>query len=125
MTARIGGASRLRPPTTAVVLRRISFSDQDSLFIPSASSQIAAILGTPTGYDVLTDPGQAPRIAVQAPRIAVQATADRLGVPVFLESITDYQAVQGYQLLLSTLAVIVRFTSAAAGRRLDPLVTQT
>jgi len=100
MTARIGGASRLRPPTTAVVLRRISFSNQDSLFIPSASSQIAAILGTPTGYDVLTGPGQ-------APRIAVQATADRLGVPVFLESITDYQAVQGYQLLWSTLAVIV------------------
>ena len=75
-------------------------SSRDSLFIPVASPQIAPILGDPTGYDVLTGPGQ-------APRAAVQATAGRLGIDVLLEPLRDYQAVQGYQLLLSTLAVIV------------------
>jgi hypothetical protein len=75
-------------------------SNQNSLFIPVTAPQIATILGAPIGYDVLTGPGH-------APRDAVQATADRLGAQIVLEPLRDYQAVQGYQLLLSTLAVIV------------------
>jgi hypothetical protein len=76
-----------------------SFS-QASLFIPVTSPQIAPILGNPTAFDVLTGPGQ-------APRTTVKAIADRLGVEVHLEDLEVYQGVQGYQLLLSTLAVIV------------------
>ena len=75
-------------------------TNQNSLFIPVTSPQIAPILGNPIGYDVFTGPGQ-------APRDAVQATAGRLGAQVVLEPLSDYQAVQGYQLLLSTLAVVV------------------
>jgi hypothetical protein len=73
---------------------------QASLFIPVTTPQIAPLLGNPIAFDVLTGPGQ-------APRSAIQAIADRLGVEVVLEDLKVYQEVQGYQLLLSTLAVIV------------------
>lgn len=75
-------------------------SSQASLFIPATTPQVASILGSPRGYDVLTGPGQ-------APRTALQATADHLRVEVHLEDLEVYQGVQGYQLLLSTLAVVV------------------
>jgi len=98
-----GQSSTVTPSATILVTdeRRVeASSSQTSLFIPATSPQITAILGQPTGFSVFTGPGQ-------APRTAVQATADALGVHVFLEDLVDYQAVQGYQLLLSTLAVIV------------------
>lgn len=101
-----GGQSATVTPSATILVtdERDTGSGEDSsqtaLFIPATSPQIAPILGQPTGYSVFTGPGQ-------APRTAVQATADRLGVYVFLEYLVDYQAVQGYQLLLSTLAVIV------------------
>ena len=75
-------------------------SSQASLFVPLTSPQIAPILGNPTAFNVLTGPGQ-------APRTTVKVIADRLGVEVHLEDLEVYQGVQGYQLLLSTLAAIV------------------
>lgn len=71
-----------------------------SLFLPARAPEVAGLVGTPTGYLVLTGPGT-------SVREAVQAVGDELGVDVALDDLEDYEAVQGYQLLVTTLAVVV------------------
>ncbi|HEX8498183.1 MAG TPA: FtsX-like permease family protein [Actinomycetales bacterium] len=71
---------------------------QLGLFVPLSTPALQ--LGAPTYLDVLTGPGTAPRTAV------IDAAA-AIGVGLFPQDVSDYQAVQGYRLLLVTLAVIV------------------
>lgn len=75
-------------------------ADQLGLFVPVSDAALQPLLGTPTRLDVVTGPGQ-------APRAAVIATAASLNVQAFPQDISDYQTVQGYALLLVTLAAIV------------------
>lgn len=81
---------------------RARFPEYDpvSLFVPVDLPRIAALLGEPQSYYVLTGPGQPPRDALQA------AAAD---LPVLLapQWVQPYREVQRLQLLSWTMSAIV------------------